>query len=137
MHPRQALREAARTAISAVSVNSQTLTVHTNRVRLLETELLPAAVIVTEDENSQRASKDGDLDRTIDMAIVLIVTGDSETIDDDLDAWAEAVEAALATTTVGNEIQLRSTSMDVQADDDGDNWFAYLAMDYQVRVLGS
>lgn len=130
MHIRQQIREAVKTALSDLA-----LTTYTNRVQNLDPDNLPAAVILTEDEASQQQSKDGDLDRTIDVIVVVIMDGDSETIDDDLDTWAEQIEPLLKSVPPAKQFLLSATSLDVRPDDEGSQWFGYLALEYKATAF--
>lgn len=131
MHIRQQIREEAKDAIAGIGLES----VHTNRIQDLLAVDLPAGVIVTEDETSQRTSKDGGLTRAPVMLIVILVEGDSETLDDDLDDWAEKIEAQMKALPSASLVTLSATSLDLQPDESGERWFGSVALEYSVLAF--
>ncbi len=92
-------------------------------------------VLVRKDAKDNKADRGGDTERTIDLTVVIIIDGLSTTIDDDLDDWAEALEAVLKDVPPARNMQLVATALDVQSDEAGDLWFGYLALDYQATAF--
>ena len=135
MHIRRQIREAIKTLVDGLEVNDQALTAYTNRIQELDVCDLPVVEIMTAEENSETSSKDDDLERRIDVTVVVITNGASDTLDDDLDDWAEAIEPLQKTVPPARDMELTSTSLDLQPDDEGDYWFGYLAMSYQAHAF--
>jgi len=131
-HIRQRVREGIKGALDGLEFEN----VYTNRVKDIDESKLPAAVIITDDERSQRADKSGTLERTISAMVVVIIKGDTDTLDDELDAWAEAIEPRLQKVPPALKLTLTATSLDLQSDEDGQHWFGYLALEYEATAFG-
>lgn len=129
-HVRKQLRDAIKIALEQIP----DLTVFTNRVK--DVSDLPYAVIITEDESSERVDKDDDLQRTIDVLIVVAIEGTADDpMDDDLDALAVLVEDKMNSLFgLLDEMTLTATAMDNRPDEDGDQWYGFLVMNYQALV---
>jgi len=131
MHIRQKIRESVKTKLSTLDFKS----VNTNRVMDLKDKDLPAAVIITEDETSQQTDKRGGITRDISVLVVVIVNGETDTLDDDLDGWAEKIEPVLRDVPYARQFILTATGLDFRPDDEGEHWFGYLALEYQALAF--
>jgi hypothetical protein len=132
-HVRKQLRDSIKTALETATG----LSVHTNRVEDLVGIDLPAIVVLTDTETAERLDKSGALHRQITAAIVLIVDGASVTLDEELDAFSVSIETALGgdPPSPAYQIDLLSTELDLQSDEDGDRWFGYLVLEYTANVF--
>lgn len=139
-HARKALRQAVAQRLDGITRGHETLTVYTNRVKEVTPDKLPAAVIVTDSEQSESYSKSGDLQRSVQCSVVVMVDADrSDDIDDELDDWAERIELALSDLPIGgaHQFTLRSTSLDIPSPEDGGaTWIGFLILDYAAHVVG-
>lgn len=136
-HPRQVVRERTKAALAELAVADRTACVYTNRVKDLVPEKLPAIVILTNEERSSRAAKSAPVDRTIQLILGIVIDADtSETIDDDLDAWAEAVEARLTASPPATRCTLIATTLDVPEPEEGEDWLGFLFLEYEATVFG-
>lgn len=88
---RQSLRDAAKTALEAISG----LAVSGPRAFMRNLDELPAAEVSTTDESVEVIDADGGVERTITLQITLYAKGEDGTLDDVLDALAEQAAAAL------------------------------------------
>lgn len=131
MHIRQQLRQAVKAKLETLDFAS----VSTNRVMDLKDADLPAAVIITEDESSERTDKRGGITRDISLLVVVIIDGSTDTLDDDLDAWSELIEPLMRNVPPARQIILTATGLDFRPDDEGEHWFGYLALEYQALTF--
>lgn len=136
-HVRQQVRALAKQALSGLSIDSRTLNTYTNRIKDLEPSNLPSCVILTEDERSERAGKSAALDRTISVLFVVVIDAESSaTIDDDLDAWAEAIELRLAAAPPAARFTLTATNLDLPQPEEGQQWLGFMSLEYEAKVFG-
>lgn len=137
-HVRQALREAVKAKLDVVALNGATLSVYTNRVKELSPDKLPAAVIITNEESSERYGKSAAIERTIQCSVAIVIDAEkAKDIDDELDAWAERVEAVLAGPMGGARLfTLRATSLDIPDPEEGQEWLGFLFLDYEASGFG-
>lgn len=135
-HPRRLLRERSKAALTDLVLGDLTLNVYTNRVKELTEESLPACVILTEDETSTRASKGGDVDRTVSVTFALMIDAEaSSTLDDDLDNWAEQIEERLAANPPAQRFTLVGTTLELPEPEEGERWIGFLFLEYEGQIL--
>lgn len=129
MHIRAQIRGAIKGRLEG-----QGLSVHANRVADLQNTDLPAALITVENDTSELLDKDGNQARVIDVFIDVVTDEINESLDDALDAFAVKIEGRMNTLFDGlaKEVQLVATDFDFRRDEDGDRWFAYMSLNYQV-----
>lgn len=136
IHVRKALREAVRAKLQGLTIpGSAPLAVFTTRGDENNHGDMPFAIIVTNEEASERADKSGDLQRTITLGIGLCIDADvSEGVDDEMDAWALAVETALQVES--RAMTLVRTTAELSEPEEGERWFGYLTLEYEAIVFG-
>lgn len=139
-HVRRTLREGVKERLEGLALSGETLSVYTNRVKEIHPDKLPAAVIVTEDETSERYAKPGSLQRTIRCSVVVMLDADrANDIDDELDDWSELVEMRLREVPVGGAqaFTLVSTALDIpDPEEGGATWIGFLILEYEATVFG-
>jgi hypothetical protein len=117
--------------------------VFTNRSADIVEGSLPAAVIQTTTDDVVTAAKAGkDSDplerRTITLSVVVVADGRSEELDDELDAVRAEIEARMgADDTLGGiakKLEHRGADLDMMTDEDGDRWYAFLALAWEIEV---
>jgi hypothetical protein len=138
-HPRRLVREQTKAALEGLARGDDVLSVYTNRVKDLEPENLPIAVILTNEETSERASKRSPIDRTIQLTISMVIDAEkSSTLDDDLDDWAELIEARLAQSPPASaqRCTLVATTLEIPDPEQGSAWCGFLFLEYEALVLG-
>jgi hypothetical protein len=137
-HVRRTLREAVKAKLESMTLEGATLSVYTNRVKELEPDKLPAAVIITDEESSERYGKSAALERTIQCSVAIVIDAEkAKDIDDELDAWAERVESVLAAPMGDARLfTLRATSLDIPDPEEGQEWLGFLFLDYEASGFG-
>ena len=139
MHVNRQVREAAAAALASTSLQS----ISSNRaIDLLETDL-PAGVVGTSIDTVERwnkgvgKGKDPEDLRTIELTVSVVARGDSETLDDDLDALRAQIEpvvySALAPLSA-LPVQHTGGELDMLADEEGSRWFAVLELTWEIRI---
>lgn len=135
MHVNQRVREAAADLIGDTGSFGA---VYTNRSANLLDASLPIAVVGTGVDTVATETKDDPPDerRQITMTVTIVADGSSETLDDDLDALREGVEEALAGDLGGlaDFVEHTGAELDMGTDEDGDRWFAFYALSWEVTV---
>ncbi|HSH44728.1 MAG TPA: hypothetical protein VK966_02675 [Longimicrobiales bacterium] len=133
MHVNQQAREWVRDALSDAG---EFASISTNRSNDLLFDDLPAAVIGTATDEVERATKDGHETRVIALSVVIVADGESQSLDDDLDALRTVVEKAVSGDMGGLAHRLEHTGgeLDMGTDEDGDRWYAFLALGWDVEI---
>lgn len=117
--------------------------VFVNRTADLLDQSLPAAVIQTTTDEVVAGAKQGkDLGplerRTISLTVVIVMDGGSEQLDDQLDELRSEIEARIGSDdTLGGlakRVEHRGGDLDLMADEDGERWYAFLALAWEVEV---
>lgn len=135
MHVNRQIREAVRERLEGIDGIAA---VYTNRSVDLTDIDLPAIVVVTSlDEVSTETSDDPPRQkREIVLTVVVVADGETEGLDDDLDAFRVEIERALADDLGGLAWYMEHTGgeLDVKPVDDGERWYAFLALSWNVYV---
>lgn len=137
MHVRQQVRAAAATALEDAGVASGR--VYTSRATGIERDSLPAAYVATLSESVEVAGGKGNpprpLRREIALSVTLIAEA-AEGVEDNLDALAEAAEAALAGgwRMGGIAADTRLTGSKMAVNIDGESPIGTLVLSYNVAV---
>lgn len=140
-HVNQQIREAAKAGIKALGLTS----VSTNRSTNIEQVDLPHVVLGTGDDEIEETTKDGHEQRVVVLTAVIAADGDSDTLDDDLDALRVTVEKgarnglltlipATGLTPIEHYPGHTGGTLTMLADEEGDRWFAFYTLSWEVRV---
>lgn len=134
-HVNRQVRDAVKTALEGTSLE----TVSTNRSSDLVDGDLPAAVVGTATDSVEPFSKGPPPEelRTLELTVVIVAEGDSDTLDDDLDTLRAEIEPAVLTAVSGLAREVRHTGaeLDMGTDEDGERWFGFLALSWEVEVV--
>ncbi len=139
MHVNRQVRD----AVAASLETGTTLeSVFTNRQSDLIDADLPAGVVATGSDDVSRFTKGtsstGPTElRTIPMAIVVVAYGDSETLDDDMDALRAEIEPLIgpALASIARVARHTGSELDIGTDEEGGSWYAFLALTWEVEVV--
>lgn len=135
MHINRRIRQAIRERLEAADVFAD---VFTNRPGSLSDKRLPAAVITTGTDEVSVQDKDAPPAerRSIEVSIMIVGDGESESVDDDMDELRSQVEQRLAGDLDGLAWFMEHTggSLELATDEDGDRWFAFYALSWRVEV---
>lgn len=135
MHVNQQIREAVRERIETIPGIPS---VFTNRSANLTDALLPAVVILTsiDDVRTETSGDPPPQSREVQLSVVVVADGEAEGLDDDLDGLRAEIERALAGDLGGLAWYMEHTGgeLDVRPAEDGERWYAFLALSWTVRV---
>jgi len=140
VHVNEQVRDAFETRLLGVT---QISSVFTNRGPDITDSQLPAAVIGSPSDSVELQSKGSSTTRPlerreIEIDVVIIADGDSETLDEDLDDLRASAEAAIGSDDdlggLARDIQHTGADLDMGVDDQGERWYAFLAMTWTVEV---
>lgn len=140
MHVNTQVREEVKARLEEINDLAK---IFTNRPGNLIDAHLPAAVVQTSSDTITKESKASkglppQEKRLIALGVVLVADGESDTLDDDLDKLRVQVESAVAEDEalggIAKQVQHTGATLEMGADEDGDRWFAFLAMSWQVEV---
>lgn len=135
MHANRQIREAVRERLEAIPGIPA---VYTNRSADLTDVDLPAVVIVTPTDEVRTETSDDPprQHRQVQLTVVVIADGEAEGLDDDLDELRVDIERALAGDLDGLAWYMEHTGaeLDVRPAEDGERWYAFLAMSWTVEV---
>ncbi|HSH45107.1 MAG TPA: hypothetical protein VK966_04595 [Longimicrobiales bacterium] len=133
MHVNRQVREAVKEALDGLT---SLASVSTNRSTDLLDEHLPAAIIGTSSDEVAEESKGGHERRVILLAVTIAADGLAQGLDDDLDAIRAEIETALAGDLGGLAMRVEHTGgeLDMGTDEDGERWFAFLTLTWDVEV---
>lgn len=141
-HPRKTLRDSTKALLEGLTrADGAVLTFEIARAVEIQSKAgctLAWGDISTPSETSERADKQGAVDRETDLMISVTIDGDDPTVlQDELDAWAELIEDRLRTTTPApaKRCTLTNTTLDRSQDEQGVKWIAFLDMQYAVQIL--
>lgn len=139
-HVDQQVRDEVASRITALSAFDR---VATNIGDDLRDGDLPAAVVQTPGDTTEDASKgwagaEPLEKRTIRLVVVLVADAGMDTVDDTLSALRAQVEAAVASDGtldgIAKEVEHVSADLDVGTTEDGERWYAFLALEWEVEV---
>jgi hypothetical protein len=127
----------------ALEAHTSLTTVDSNRGKDLLDSDLPAGLVGTMTDSVEPFSKGvkgrgPEERRTVGLTVTIVVRGESETLDDDLDALRAEIEPVVDDALLSSiAIAVRHTGgeMDMGADEDGHRWFAFLALSWDVEVI--
>lgn len=111
--------------------------VSTNRSNDLDLVDLPAAVITTPRDAVQKETKDVEEQRVVELVIVIVIDGEVTELDDALDAFRVQVEQELGDGDLGGlafELAHTGGEIDIAREEDGDRWFAFLTLEWEVVI---
>ena len=138
-HVNAQVRDAVAASLEA---NTSLEVVFTNRAADLIDADLPAAVIATATDDVARFSKGTSVSgptelRIIQLAVVVVLYGDSETVDDDADALRVEIEPLVgpALSSVARVATHTGSELDIGTDEEGESWYAFLALTWEVEVV--
>lgn len=140
MHVNEQIRAEFETRILGVSAIGSA---HTNRGPNLTDADLPAAIIQTPSDEvsiqSKPTSTTRQLERReIEVVVVVVADGDSETLDDDLDDLRASIEVAVGADDdlggIAHEVIHNGIELDMGTDDEGARWYAFLSLMWNVEV---
>lgn len=143
-HVNRQIRDAAKAGIEALGFTS----VSTNRSTNIEQVDLPHVVLGTGDDEIEETTKDGHEQRVIALTAVIAADGESDTLDDDLDALRVTVEKGVRNglltlipetglTPIEHYPGHTGATLAMMADEEGDRWFAFYTLSWEVRVWTS
>ena len=139
-HVRKQVRDEVATRLGTIDALAE---VTSNRGGDLLLSHLPAAVVQTLVERSGQATKAAygvePLERrTIQLAVVVVLDAEMEELDDAADALAAAIEPVVAEDGrlggIAKRVDYVGMDLDVQRDEDGDRWFGFMALEWEVEV---
>lgn len=133
-HVNQQVREKVRDLL----VDTDLRGLFTNRGPDLLDEHLPAGVIGTSTDEVQTRSKDvpPKEKRTVSVTVALVVDGDAQDLDDQLDRYRVQVESRMVGDLGGLVHRLEHTGadLDMGADEEGERWYAFYVLSWEVDV---
>lgn len=130
-HVRRQIRDEFRARIEAAGLNSF------KGPRSLDEIDLPAGGVLTDDESSQLLNMQGMKSRVVDVAVLVIVEAGPDEIEDVLDEYAAKLEKKLEQDPIEGvkQLELTSTSMELESDEEGNRWYGYLSLVYQATYF--
>lgn len=139
MHVNQQIRDAVATTLVA---NTTLETVFTNRAPDLIDANLPAGIVSTLTDEVERWSKGTSAQgptelRMIQLVVVVVAHGESDTLDDDMDTLRAEIEPLIvpALASIARESTHTGSELDMGTDEDGEQWYAFLSMSWMVEVV--
>lgn len=133
-HVNRQVRDAVAAALGSILA-----TVSTNRAADLFDADLPAGVVGTATDEVVPWSKGPPPEelRTLALTVVVVAQGDSDTLDDDLDALRVQIEPAVLTAVASVARHVRHTGgeIDLGSDEEGERWFAFLSLSWEVEIV--
>lgn len=108
----------------------------------IEAQWLPAARILTPNDTVEAVTKTKGTEpmdrRTIELNVVLVVSGAEAGLDTDLDALRVKVEGKLAQDDnlggIAKRVTHTGAELDIGTDEDGEEWMAFLLLTWEVEV---
>lgn len=135
-HVNQQLRDAVKAALQA---RAEIRTVAAGQASDLLDADMPAVVVATAADQVEPWSKGPPVQevRTVALTVVVVIEGDPDTIEDSLDALRVIVEPEVVTAVASLARHVRHTGseLDVGTDEDGERWFAFLALSWEVEIV--
>lgn len=140
MHVNRQVRDEFRSRLLGISAIASATT---NRGADLTDSDLPAAIVLTGTdevsvESKPTATERALLRREIPVEVVVVADGDSETLDDDLDALRASAEAAIAADDdlggLAQDVTHTGADLDMGTDEEGHRWYAFLTLGWTVVV---
>lgn len=139
-HVNQQIRDAVAATLKAnVAALVQ---VDTNRAPDLIDADLPAGIVSTLTDEVERWSKGTSVQgptelRMIQLVVVVVANGESDTLDDDMDALRVAIEPLIgpALASIAREATHTGSELDMGSDEDGSEWYAFLSLSWMVEVV--
>lgn len=139
-HIKKQVRDVFQTRLAALA---SIASAHTNRGPDLTDGDLPAAIIQTPDEDAQIATKGSSTTRAlysreVEVAVVIVAEGASDTLDDDLDALQADAEGAIEADEdlggLAHQSDFIGSDLDMGTDEDGHRWYAFLTLTWRVEI---
>lgn len=138
-HVNQQARDVVKSRLVALDVFGS---VSSNRGADLVDSELPAAIVQTDRDAVEDASKawadDGLESRKLELAVVIVADADEDGLDDTLDALRAQVEAAIGADDTLGGIAKRAEhtggELDLGRIEDGERWYAFLALTWEVEM---
>jgi hypothetical protein len=127
MHARQAIREAAVTALTGLTTTGSR--VYDTRIFPLSESALPCIAVYASEEVTDRGAMGGRLSRELDLVVRGYARGTSG-VEDTLDTIAEEVETALTSIAGAKDVVIRDSRMEY--DGEGDMPIATIEMVFSV-----
>jgi hypothetical protein len=113
-------------------------TVQSTQANLVDAEL-PAAAPATLSDTVEPFSKGPPRQeiRTVALTIALVIEGDADSVENDLDALRTTVEGLVPTAldSIARELQHTGSEQELAEDEDGERWYGFLVLAWDVFIV--
>lgn len=98
---------------------------------------LPAGGVLADEETGTVISTSRTKERSLEVTLLVVLQGDPDRLEDDLDDYAARIEAEFDSTppTGAKRFELTATSIELMSDEEGDRWYGTLALVYQATYF--